>query len=293
MPKYGDVNAHLIGVAMKEMVRRAIFAIRSQRFSFDVSGKRGYGGEMNDLLTSADKAAQEVYIKMIREEFPLFGVVAEEDGLRIPSSHPSRDIYFTVDPLDGTKAFVRRQSHGVGTMIALVCDGEVIAAYVGDVMTQEIYGYRPESARVCRISEFGIAERLSAHSPRPLKKKYVLLREYPEDYSPGAREFIKRFGGGEVMSGSIGTSMARLWKREVSGMVLAPGFQTPWDFCPVFGISNRLGFAFLSINGHDGLIDVLQPGVFMKSIGKTEHETIIVKTECARELLQSQPFRRQ
>ena len=49
--------------------------------------------------------------------------------------------YITVDPLDGTKAFIRRQSHGVGTMVAMVEEGQVVSAYVGDVNTQEIYGF--------------------------------------------------------------------------------------------------------------------------------------------------------
>ena len=35
--------------------------------------------------------------------------------------------------------FIRRQYHGIGTMVALVEAGRVVAAYVGDVNTQEIW----------------------------------------------------------------------------------------------------------------------------------------------------------
>ena len=69
--------------------------------------------------------------------------------------------FFTVDPLDGTKAFVRRQSHGVGTMVALVEQGRVVSAYVGDINTQEIYGYRPGSRAVHRITEYETSEMMS------------------------------------------------------------------------------------------------------------------------------------
>ena len=56
--------------------------------------------------------------------FPEIAVVAEQDAAALrttvaPSS-PS---------LNGTKAFVRRQSHGVGAMVALVEDGQVMSAY--------------------------------------------------------------------------------------------------------------------------------------------------------------------
>ena len=55
-----------------------------------------------------------------------------------------------------TMAFVRRQSHGVGTMVE---QGRVVSAYVGDINTQEIYGYRPGSRAVHRITEYETSKR--------------------------------------------------------------------------------------------------------------------------------------
>ena len=140
----------MVGLAMKEMVRRAIKAIREQRFVFDAQQKKSLGSSSDDLVTTADQQAQEIYLRVIRRCFPGFGIIAEEDGLRVPCTLPDRRLYFTVDPLDGTKAFARRQSAGVGTMVALVEEGRVLAAYVGDVMTQEIYGFRPNDPILAR-----------------------------------------------------------------------------------------------------------------------------------------------
>src|SRR5687767_10555304 len=141
---FGPINGHVLGWAMKEMVRRAIEAIQAQLFVFEATEKAGYDGKLDDVVTTADRSAQQIYVKMIREGFPTYGLVAEEDELSIRCADPELgDIYFTVDPLDGTKAFRRRQSHGIGTMLSLVHKGEIIAAYVGDVMTREIYGYHP------------------------------------------------------------------------------------------------------------------------------------------------------
>ena len=249
---YGSVNCHLIGIAMKEMVRRALEVIRDERFIFEAHLKTGYGGELDDVVTTADAAAQRIYVKMIREEFPTFGILAEEDALRVECSDPALgDIYFTVDPLDGTRAYKRRQSHGIGTMIALVQEGECIAAYVGDVMTREIYGFRPESDVVHRISEYGHSEHLRVSAERTLADQYVLLRRRPEDYSPLLRRALapRRLGGLcsdlEVTGGSIGISMARLWKGEVGAAVVGSSHETPWDSTPVIGICRKLGFVFL------------------------------------------------
>lgn len=243
---YGAVTPSMVGLAMKEMVRRAIKVIRNQRFVFDAQHKTHLDGSLDDLVTSADHDAQEIYLNAIRKCFPDFGIIAEEDELRIPCRLPGRRLYFTVDPLDGTKAFARRQSAGVGTMIALVEDEQVIAAYVGDVMTQEIYGFRPGSERAWRLSEFEIPEQLY-NDPKSIANSYVLLRQQPKQCPPPIAELVDRFEGVDVEGGSIGISYARLWKQEVDALLTGPYFATPWDSAPIIGISRKLGYRFLKL----------------------------------------------
>src|SRR6516164_7477111 len=69
-------------------------------------GVRGDGetrplGSMDDVFTSADTKAQEVYIKSLRECFPDYAIVAEEGNLTSFLEGPVRPgAFFTVDPLD-------------------------------------------------------------------------------------------------------------------------------------------------------------------------------------------------
>lgn len=247
MPEtFGNLTAPLVGVAMKEMVRRAINEIRRQRFIFEAQAKLGYGGESNDLVTSADRSAQRIYLKMLRECFPDFGVIAEEDELRVECAG-GRQLYFTLDPLDGTKAFGRRQSTGVGTMISLVEDGQVLAAYVGDVMTQEIYGYRPETDKVHRISEYEVGEAIAVQE-RPLIQGVLLSRDAPWKFAWAVDRLARdHFKDIDIEGGSIGISFARLWKQEVSALLMGAAWETPWDSSPVIGICRQLGFAFLEV----------------------------------------------
>lgn len=235
------LNGHAIGIIMKELVRRAISVIQSERLAYEVNQKQGYGGQMDDVVTSADKKAQEVYVRSLRECFPSYGIISEE-GVNEPG-----DTYFTIDPLDGTKAFVRGQSHGVGTMIALVHQGKVVAAYVGDVNTGEIFGYRPDSENVHRITRLELFQKLPSHGfpTSPLSDGYAILRDPPElGYSQAITPSIKLFKNYLVDGGSIGTWLARLWKREVVAAFLPSGYQTPWDETPIIGITERLGYAF-------------------------------------------------
>jgi len=271
MRDFGPLNANSVGTLMKEAVRRAIVAIRAHRFTFEARAKlSGRDRATPDVVTTADHAAQEVFVTLLRSWFPTFGIVAEEDHLRVPCTHPSADLWFTLDPLDGTRAFMRRQSHGIGTMLSLVCDGQVIGACVGDVMTSEIYAARPDDPTVHRVSEFGIAERLHIDPARTLASQWLLVCDRPRRVVP---PFITRLGldvgaspasgtasdldhggvfaGFESTGGSIGIAMARVWKGEVGGAVFGPyPWGSPWDLYPVIGISRRLGFRFFALGDH-------------------------------------------
>lgn len=240
----GPLNGHAVGRILKEAVRRATVAIRNERLMFEAHTKKGYSGSMDDVFTSADTKAQEIYLRTFRECFPLCGVIGEENSLIIKPKKGC-SVYFTVDPLDGTKAYIRRQSDGVGTMVAMVHKGKVISAYVGDINTEEVYGYRPGSKKVHRITRLDTFENLSDNGQGDLSKTYALLRDPTDQYSKDTSAILNRFKNYEVAGSSIGIWMAKLWKGEVGALFLKPGWETPWDSTPIIGISLKLGYVFL------------------------------------------------
>jgi fructose-1,6-bisphosphatase/inositol monophosphatase family enzyme len=274
---FGSMNGHAAGIVMREMVRMVINTIRNERIAFEVKAKKSHSGSMDDVLTSADTKAQELYLRVIKECFPDYGIIAEEDAMLIEPKNGC-DSYFTIDPLDGTKAFVRRQSHGVGTMIALVKGGEVVSAYVGDINTNEIYGFRPGSDRVRRITEFNTSEQLRYKGKGDLKNQYIMLRDPEHKYSPPAQKIIRsRFKNVFSDGGSIGIWLARLWKREVAAALIPPAWETPWDMTPLIGISQKLGYVYLKPvgNAYDDKWTRFTPRISTKKY-KASHDTLIV-----------------
>lgn len=271
--KYLGLNDHAVGIILKELVRRAIVIARRQVLSFEVGEKMGYGGDMDDVFTSADKLAQESYVKSLRECFPDIGIIGEEESLSIPAKK-GRRAFFTIDPIDGTKAYIRRQSHGIGSMVSLVIDGVVEAAYVGDVNAQEIFGYRPGLSSVWRITHLDVHEKLDINPKKAdFFKSGILLRERENKYSKVAQKTVGLFKTILIDGGSVGTWAARLWKREVGALVLAPSWETPWDWSPVVGISLKLGYVFLKPSGEAWV--KYQPIVEDQKL-KTEHDTLII-----------------
>jgi fructose-1,6-bisphosphatase/inositol monophosphatase family enzyme len=266
------LNEHAVGIILKELVRRAIKVIRNERLAFDVTEKKGYSGTMDDVFTSADTKAQAIYEHSIKECFPGMGLIGEE-GLNIPSTLES-GAYITVDPLDGTRAFVRKQSHGISTMIALVEGADVISAWIGDINTQEIFGYRPQDTSVYRITEFDISEDLSKiDRDIPLSEQCILMRNVGERENDLDEEVANIFLKKLVEGSSIGVWFARLWKGEVGGLHMEPGVETPWDSSPLIGISKKLGFVFMkpTYKGWEEYEPVL-----VKELSKRDHETIVI-----------------
>lgn len=270
----GPLNGHSVGRILKEAVRRATTSIRAQRVTFEAHVKQGYGGSMNDVFTSADQAAQEVYLRTFVECFPGCGIIGEEDSLSIPPVAPIT-AYFTVDPIDGTRAFIRRQSHGISTMVALVDGGEVISAYIGDISSDEVYGYRPGSTRVHRITSLDSFETLNHEPPvrRDIRRINGLLRDPPDQYSAVTQKLIARFSDYEIMGSSLGTWAARQWKGEVGALLLKPAYETPWDSTPIIGISKKLGYVWLRSQGEDWV--VYDPELPLKPYYR-DHDTLII-----------------
>ena len=85
----GGQNVHLIGIAMKEMIRRVLTEVRRKHFEVEVYFKGGKDGVARSVFTDADVSAQGIYTKMIREEYPGVGIIAEEESLVEPCTNGS------------------------------------------------------------------------------------------------------------------------------------------------------------------------------------------------------------
>jgi len=96
-------------------------------------------------LTRADKAANDVIVKGLTEHFPNIPVLSEE-GKSIPYQERKHwDKFFLVDPLDGTKEFIKR--NGEFTVnIALIEKGNPIAGVVYAPVLGRLYGCTLDTA---------------------------------------------------------------------------------------------------------------------------------------------------
>jgi 3'(2'), 5'-bisphosphate nucleotidase len=103
-------------------------------------------------VTIADQQAEALILARLAERFPDIPVISEEDASEngVPKAAARR--FFLVDPLDGTKAFVRGTEHFT-VNIGLVEDGEPTAGVVCQPVTGEIWFTTAEGAAKRRAGE--------------------------------------------------------------------------------------------------------------------------------------------
>ncbi|MFO0946763.1 MAG: inositol monophosphatase family protein [Planctomycetota bacterium] len=109
---------------------------------------------LNDLVTEADHASQEVLSEFLRRRFPSDGFVGEEGQQRTNASAPRRWI---VDPLDGTTNFV----HGLPfycVSIGLEVNGRLVVGVIYDPVRQECFSAASGGGASCN----GVSIQVSA-----------------------------------------------------------------------------------------------------------------------------------
>ncbi len=87
-------------------------------------------------VTQADRESERAIVEILAKAFPAYGILGEEFG----GSGPS-DRRWIIDPIDGTKNFVRRIPIWA-TLIALEEAGEVTAGVIYNPVADELYTAR-------------------------------------------------------------------------------------------------------------------------------------------------------
>ncbi len=144
---------------IKEIAIRAgeaILEIYSDEALFDVEKKAD-----NSPLTKADQKANDVIVNGLENLDIIYPIISEENKLVDYETRKSYKSFWLVDPLDGTKEFIKR--NGEFTVnIALIQDNSPVLGVVYVPVTDEMYwAVKDEGAY---YSKNGHIERLKANS---------------------------------------------------------------------------------------------------------------------------------
>jgi 3'(2'), 5'-bisphosphate nucleotidase len=214
----------------------AILRIYATDFSVDYKSKR-------DPVTEADRLASRVIVDGLRREFPDDMVVSEEEPTEPLASIPARVWY--VDPLDGTREFVKRNGE-FAVMIGLAVDGRpslgvvlrpVTAELFSGIVGQEAWLETEGTKSLLRVS----------NETDPFRLRLATSRSHRHRLTERLR---RRLGiTEEYRVGSVGIKVGMLVTRQAD-IYLEPSSMTKaWDSCAPEAILRSAGGRMTDLAG--------------------------------------------
>jgi len=141
-------------------------------------------------VTTADLAAHDIILSGLATLDPQLPVLSEESDTVPFSERNDWDMYWLVDPLDGTREFLRR--NGEFTVnIALIVQGEpIIGVIVAPVLNVAYYAARNTGA----WKQCGDNEPVSIHVRNAPSDKLVVARSRCPTTGPNLQRFLDKLG---------------------------------------------------------------------------------------------------
>lgn len=198
-------------VAIAEQAGQAILEVYQQdNAAFNITGKAD-----DSPLTAADLASHQLIVKALQQLTPDLPILSEEAADISWDIRQTWSRYWLVDPLDGTKEFIKR--NGEFTVnIALIEDGEPVMGVIhAPVLNKTYYAAKGEGAFVkteagvtaAKVSKPGSVIRVVGSRSHPSPELADYLEQFPQhDMVPvgsslkfclvaeGAADVYPRFG---------------------------------------------------------------------------------------------------
>ena len=149
-------------------------------------------------VTIADKKADEVISKGLKKYFPEVPIVTEE---QVKSHDLSASVFFIVDPLDGTKEFIKRRGDFT-VNIALVVNGEPIRGIVYAPARQRLFytdenGEAVEEMAYFSVSKMGLVKKIKTAVSDNMALKVVASKSHRDKKTD---EYISKYRCKELVS---------------------------------------------------------------------------------------------
>ncbi|MGM0718533.1 MAG: inositol monophosphatase family protein [Halobacteriota archaeon] len=240
------------------------------RTGVDATNKTGVGPAINpgDIVTTADRHAQDAAVAAIESRFPADVIVGEEGDL--PKRVPERGFVWVVDPIDGTYNFARGASEWTCS-VAVLRDGRPIHAVNTAPALSDTYAVTDGVARR-NSSAIAVSERAQAELAT------VAAMGLPdfghrEAYAAAVGQLLSRFGNLRRI-GSAQLTMSLVASGVLDGAVTSYPL-APWDTIVGVALIRAAGGCVTDADGSQWSWDT--PGL-VASNGRIHDELLSVAT---------------
>ncbi len=154
-------------------------------------------------VTEADRLSEEIILAGLRSQFPHTPCVAEEEAAAGEAPSDTGDVFFLVDPLDGTKEFVNRRTDFT-VNIALIRRGVPEIGVVYAPCSGRFFSGRPGFAEALEVGEdFTVSARRRIHARVAIEPPTIVASR--SHNTPETERYIRDIGAAEIVS--VGSSL--------------------------------------------------------------------------------------
>jgi 3'(2'), 5'-bisphosphate nucleotidase len=202
----------------------------------------------DDPVTSADMAANRAIKRTLRDQFPEHAILTEEE----PNTwnRTGAEWVWMVDPLDGTKDFIKRNGEFV-TMVGLTHNGEpTVGVVVHPATGLEFYAckglgaFRSSPSQGDSLSQVRIQE-----NPDLSQLRIAVSRSHRDPKIDRLIELLRIRA--EIPSGSVGRKMSMVIEGNADLYVHPARGTKLWDTCACDVIASEAGGVLLSGTGEN------------------------------------------
>ncbi len=188
--------------------------------------------ENQTVVTEIDRRVEHKLVNALKAKYPKIGFLGEEHG-----QQGSKDIYWLIDPIDGTESYVRGLP-GVTSIIGLVENGQVTQSYIYDPVDDVMYSAKEGQGAYADGKKINVAQRslersIVAVTTAILKYKPEFINEL---YEKGPYYVSQYFGSGikavYMATGKIDGLITYNLENQGGG---------PWDYAPTSFLACEAG----------------------------------------------------
>lgn len=197
----------------------------------------------DDPVTAADKAANELIVRALEQQFPDDAILSEEAPDTL--TRLTKERVWMVDPMDGTKQFIERLEE-FAVMIGLAIAGEPRVGVVFNPATERMF--YAATGLGAFVEERWSTKRLQV---APLAETQQMIVAMSRSHHSPVVDRIRALLGvrGEVRSGSVGLKLGLIAEGRAH-VYIHPGSKTnQWDTCAPVAILREAGGVTTNRNG--------------------------------------------
>ena len=202
----------------------------------------------DDLVTEVDSLAEEIIITEIQRHFPDDGIIAEEsankDANQNPNANPNildKEFIWLIDPLDGTRGFIRGNGH-FAIHLGLLHKNKPVMGIVYSPLNQKLYHAEKGRGAFCNDKPILVSQHRGEKLRLASSGRIIKNKKLQESYNKIPHSAI-------FFQGGSGLKICGVAEGKYDVVITEAHSYNEWDLCAPSLILEEAGGIITTLDG--------------------------------------------